>query len=94
MVTPYAPGPAPQDPKDLSRYLNDELRRIALTIQALGQGAYTVTYREPTKPREGDTALAAGSVEGSHWSPDGSGDRKLYQYRQTSPGTYAWVLIG
>lgn len=90
----YTPGPISARPEQLSTYVQEELRKIANVIGQLAAGHFDVTYVEPTKPREGDIRLAAGSVEdAAHWSPDGSGDRTLYQYRQTSLGVFAWVAV-
>lgn len=93
---PYSAGPAPNDPKELTAYLEVELLKIQMALQGLAQSpSIPPSYREPVKPREGVLALAAGHVvSADHWSPDGSGDRALYQYRMTAPDSYAWVKIG
>lgn len=94
----YTPGVVPSDAKQLPGYLDDELRKVANTIMMLAAGHYSVTYNAPVREREGNIRLAAGTLEGAHWDPDGSGDRKLYQYRQTStdpaPLTFDWIPIG
>lgn len=93
---PYAAGMSSNDPKQLPLFINNELQRIQAALQLLAQSpTIPPTYVAPTKPREGDLALAAGHIESAdHWSPDASGLRKLYQYRMTSPGAFAWVKIG
>lgn len=93
---PYSPGPSPNAATQIPLYINNELLKIAAVLQAMAEGFIAVTYVEPTKMREGALRLAAGHVEdASHWSPDGSGDRALYQYRMvTAPSTYDWIKVG
>lgn len=94
---PYSPGPSPNSAAQIPLYINNELLRIAAVLQTMVTDALlAVTYIEPEKPREGGMYLAAGHVEDvSHWSPDGSGDRALYQYRMvTAPDTYDWIKVG
>jgi hypothetical protein len=67
----YLPGPVPSDPKDLPRYLRDELENIAAAVRALADGHLETTYVAPAKPREGDIRLA----DGTQWNPTGSGNR-------------------
>ncbi len=94
---PYSPGPSPNAAAQIPLYINNELLKIAAVLQAMSeQGFIAVTYVEPSKMREGALRLAAGHVEDvSHWSPDGSGDRALYQYRMVAaPDTYDWIKVG
>ena len=93
---PYSPGPSPNSPAQLPLYINTELLKIGAILQSIAEGFLSVTYIEPSKVQEGAMRLAAGHVEdASHWSPDGSGDRAIYQYRMTvAPSTYAWVKVG
>lgn len=93
---PYSPGPSPNSAAQIPLYINTELLKIAGVLQALAEGFLAVTYTEPKKVQEGAFRLAAGHVEDvAHWSPDGSGDRAIYQYRMTTaPDTYGWIKVG
>lgn len=92
----YKPALSPNDPKNLRAFLDLELERISQTIGLLAAGHIDVTYVAPARFKEGDFRLAAGTLEGAHWSPDGTGARALYQYRLTStgPNVYGWVKVG
>jgi hypothetical protein len=74
----YAPFPVPQNPDDLSLFLNDELRRIASAISQLAQTNFPATHAEPIRPRDGDVRNA----DGTDWNP-GSG-KGLYYFDGTS----------
>lgn len=94
---PYSPGPSPNGAQQIPLYINNELLKLAGLLYGMTEELFLqVTYVEPAKPREGAMRLAAGFVEdASHWSPDGSGDRAIYQYRMvTAPDTYSWVKVG
>lgn len=93
---PYSPGPSPNAASQIPLYINNELLKIAGVLQAMAEGFFPVTYVAPEKVQEGALRLAAGYVESaSHWSPDGSGARAIYQYRMTTaPSTFAWVKVG
>ena len=70
-VIAYAAGPVPADPKELPRWLREELDKIAAAVKALADGHLETTYVAPAKPREGDIRLA----DGTQWNPTGSGGR-------------------
>ena len=75
----------PQSLYDLKRYVEDELRRVALAFKHLNTESCTLVelHAEPLKPEEGILAYA----DGTDWNP-GSGSG-LYQYRSSS-----WVKVG
>lgn len=79
----YAPGVVPSNPEQLSRFLEDELRKLAASLALLGAGHIDKTYVAPLKPREGDVRLA----DGTQWNP-GSG-AGVYAYYGT-----AWHFLG
>jgi hypothetical protein len=79
----YAPGVPPDDPAQLSRFLQDELTKLAAAVQALAAGQLDKTTVAPAKPREGMVRLA----DGSNWNP-GSG-QGVYAYYNG-----AWHLLG
>lgn len=91
----YSPGVSPTTPAELARYLDVQLAKIASSIGQLAAGHIDVSYVAPDKFKEGDIRLAAGTLEGAHWDPDGTGARKLYQYRLISvgPAAYGWVPV-
>ena len=78
----YTPAPPTQD-EDLSRYVYNELNKVAASIRALAEGHLEVSYAAPVKPREGDIRLA----DGTTWNP-GSG-KGVYCYYSS-----AWHLLG
>lgn len=80
----YFASKPPDDPKELSRFLWDELQKLQA---ALNQPVPNLRLQElnvaPTKPRKGDVALA----DGTNWNPGaGAG---YYGYRGG-----AWHLLG
>ena len=82
----YNPKQAnPQDLPALKRYVEEELRQIALAFKHLDSETMTLVelHTAPTKPQEGICAYA----DGTDWNP-GSGSG-LYQYRAG-----AWVKVG
>lgn len=81
----YQPGPVPANPADLSRYLQDELAKIAAAIARAAEGNYAPTYTAPARPRAGMVRYC----DGVHWNPIGDGDGWV-GYR--SNGT--WVRLG
>lgn len=78
----YAPGDPPADPKELQRFLREELQKIAGAIQLLADGFDPVVYVAPAKPRKGMRRYA----DGTSWNP--SGGAGLYMYNGS-----AWVLV-
>lgn len=74
----YQPGTPPADPKDLQRFLSEELIKIQTTFNALIAGHIDVTHVAPTKPRNGDIRLA----DGTNWNP-GSGQGFYGYYNST-----------
>lgn len=81
----YAPGHPPDDPRELQRFLIEELQKIGAAIAALALGHLDMTTVAPPKPRNGDVAYADGSL----WNP-GSGVGVYYYKGATS----AWVFLG
>ena len=82
----YNPKQAnPQDWEALKRYIEEELRQIALTFKHLDSETMTLAelHVAPIKPQEGICAYA----DGTDWNP-GAGTG-LYQYRNGS-----WVKVG
>lgn len=79
----YSPGVVPNDPAQLSRYLQDEFAKIASAVMMLANGHLDITHVAPPKPREGDLRIA----DGADFNP-GSG-AGLYRHNGT-----AWVFIG
>lgn len=67
----YAPSPAPTNPQDLPRYLENEFLAIQTAIMRIAEGHIDVTNVAPAKPREGDIRLA----DGINWNPLGTGQR-------------------
>jgi hypothetical protein len=79
----YTPNTPPDDPAQLKRYLQDELARIAQTLQAQSDGQLEVSTVEPTKPRRGYYRYADGTM----WNP-GNGEG-MYRFDGT-----AWIFLG
>lgn len=68
------PGPVPERGEDIPRYIDDEFRRIAESLNRIVAGHHAETNTPPDKPRNGDIRLA----DGTDWNPlDGNG---LYAY--------------
>lgn len=80
----YTPNDPPEDPKQLQRYLREEVAKLSAVIQALSLGHLDATNVAPAKPREGDIRLC----DGVSWNPLGTG-QKFVGYRGG-----AWVLLG
>ena len=74
----YVPGIVPDDPKQMRQFMQDELYRIKVAIDALAAGHLTQVHVAPTKPRQGDTRLA----DGTDWNP-GSGQGVYCYYNST-----------
>ena len=70
----YKPSPVPSDPKDLQRFLQEELTQINLALILISQGYVTIANVAPDKPRDGMIRLA----DGTNWDP-GSG-QGVYVY--------------
>ena len=85
-MSAYKPGYVPDDPKDLSQFLRDELARLQKTLSD-AQGAVTleVLHAEPTRIWAGMYVNA----DGTDWNP-GSGEG-LYRRDQTNA---SWVFVG
>lgn len=71
----YYPGELPQseDLAHLKRQLNEELRRISNTLNAVVDGHLDKVYQDVSKPRRGDfryfasATLSAGQTEGVYF---------------------------
>lgn len=74
----YVPGIVPDDPKQMRQFMQDELYRVKVAIDALAAGHLTQVHVAPTKPRQGDTRLA----DGTNWNP-GSGQGVYTYYNST-----------
>jgi hypothetical protein len=82
-INRYVPQPVPDDPKDLARYLRNELQQIQFSIDQLATGQLEVTTVAPAKPRDGMLRRA----DGTSWNP-GSG-QGVYCYYNA-----AWRFLG
>lgn len=83
-VVAYAPGQVPADPKDIPRFLQDELQKIASAINSLAeQGAFTTVA--PARPRNGMIRLS----DGVGWDPLTAGAPRYVGYYSA-----AWKLLG
>lgn len=71
----YVPGIVPDDPKQMRQFMQDELNRIKVAVDALAAGHLTQINVAPTKPRLGDIRLA----DGTNWNP-GAGGQGVYAY--------------
>jgi hypothetical protein len=80
----YQPTPVPDDPKDLPRYLQDELGRLADVVRLLAVGHIDVSYVLPEKPRQGDIRYA----DGVSWNPGGG--EGIYFYNSGG----VWTQMG
>jgi len=83
----YAPNQIPDDPKDLPRFLYDELNRIRTAIDLLRLGHLDKTYVAPAKPQDGDFVYA----DGTSFKPNGTGAIGIYYYEATSA---TWKILG
>lgn len=79
----YSPAIVPSEPKDLPRFLFDELAKISNALNLVAQGHLDKVVAAPTKPREGDIRFA----DGVHWNPGGG----IGVYAYYSGG---WHLLG
>lgn len=79
----YEPGPVPATAADLSRFLNDELQKIAAAFRLLAAGHVDPSYSAPDKPSAGDIRYAV-----APWDP-GAGDG-IYFYNSGGQ----WVKLG
>lgn len=79
----YVPGIVPDDPKQMRQFMQDELYRIKVAVDALAAGHFTQVHVAPLRPRQGDTRLA----DGVDWDP-GSG-QGVYTYYNA-----AWHKLG
>ena len=83
-VVAYAPGQVPADPKDIPRFLQDELLKIAAAINSLAeQGAFTTVA--PPRPRNGMIRLS----DGVGWNPVAARAPRYVGYYSA-----AWKLLG
>ena len=80
----YQPGPVPDDPKDLPRYLQDEFDRLAAVVRLLAVGHLDVTYVIPDKPRQGDFRYFDGVLANP------GGGEGFYFYN----GSGVWTQLG
>lgn len=81
----YFPQPAPpniQTVDELRQWMEEELRRLATSIQTTDETQYNIRYAAPAGPTAGMVVFA----DGTTWNP-GSG-RGLYEYRTSS-----WVKL-
>ena len=79
----YVPGNPPDDPRELQRFLREELAQVQSVLGVLADGQLDVTTVAPVKPRDGMLRLADGVL----WNP-GSGSG-FYGYRAG-----AWRFLG
>lgn len=79
----YTPGPVPSDPKDMPRFIREELDKLAAAYALLAAGHLDKSYAPPLRPRDGDIRYA----DGTTWDP-GSG-QGIYYYDGTT-----WNLLG
>lgn len=79
----YKPAQVPDDPKDIPRFLREEMEKISAAINLAIDGFDEVIYVAPPKPRAGMRRYA----DGTSWNP-GSG-AGLYRYSGS-----AWVFLG
>lgn len=75
----YTPGIVPDDPKQMRQFMQDELYRIKVAIDALAAGHLTQINVAPTKPRLGDIRLA----DGTNFNPGGGGQGVYAYYNST-----------
>lgn len=78
----YVPGSVPDDPKELARFMRDELAEIQYVLGAMADGQMDKTTVAPLKPRDGMVRYTDGT-----WNP-GAG-RGFYGYDNG-----AWKLLG
>ena len=81
----YVPGIVPDDPKQLKRFLQDELAKISVIFNLLALGHLSQTHVAPVKPRDGDIRYA----DGTNWQPNGSGAKGVWYFNGTT-----WVQLG
>ena len=81
----YAPNDPPEDPKQLQRYLREEVAKLSSVIAALAAGHLDATHVAPAKPRSGDERYA----DGTNWNPNSG--QGYYFYDGTS---WAWYPGG
>jgi hypothetical protein len=81
----YIAGPVPENPKEIPRYLREELAKIAGAVSNLAAGHIDTSYAAPPRPREGDIRLA----DGTHWDPVSAGAPRFVGYRDG-----AWAELG
>jgi hypothetical protein len=74
----YSAGAPPNDPKDLPRYLREELNKLQGVIVLLAAGHLDQTHVAPKKPRDGDIRYA----DGTNWNPGGG--KGVYAYNGTT----------
>ena len=79
----YTPGPVPNAPEDLPRYLQEELARMSAVLYVGTMKRVEFLDVAPTKVREGRICGA----DGTNWDP-GSG-KGVYCYYGA-----AWHLLG
>ena len=72
----YVPGPPPNDPKALPRYLYEEFQKLQRTVSLLAAGHIDTSYAAPAKPRDGDIRLA----DGIDWDPVLAGAPRFVGY--------------
>lgn len=71
----YVPERVPDDPKQVQRYLTDELNKVSNALRLLADGHIDESNVAPDKPREGDIRNA----DGTNWNP------------YNGPGLYAYI---
>jgi len=82
---PYYPQPVPANVDtvdELRQWIEEEFRRLALSMQVVDSVVFNVLYAAPPGPVAGMVVFA----DGTTWNP-GSG-RGLYEYRTSS-----WVKL-
>lgn len=83
----YTPSLVPTDPKDLPRFLGEELRKLQACIAILAAGHVDKTFAEPDKFEDGDVVYA----DGTSWKPNGTGGVGFWYYNEDSA---LWIQLG
>lgn len=82
----YKAGTVPDDPKELTRFLREELSRLEQALnEAQESTKWKVLHAAPKRYSEGVEVEA----DGTDWNPDGVSGAGKYVYRSG-----AWVFIG
>lgn len=63
-ISRYVPGHVPDDPADLTRFLQEELIRLQQALNLMMEGQLDVTSVAPAKPRNGMLRYSAAGILG------------------------------